>query len=205
MKIGLLLLRVLFALVAFVILAIAGLCLYLPPMCGNHFIEAIPSPGGTQKIIIFQRDCGATTGVSTQDSLLSTSEDLPNTSGNLFTSDTNDGAAPVGRGGGPALHVVWHSADFAAIAYHPAVRVFKAEPDVAGVRFIYSTTEHTSKRSAPADRPTSALLTQNSGHPLTTPSPWRTDPRPAYDLSLPNPEHQHHGNPNAPHDRANPL
>lgn len=160
MKILHLLLRVSLALVAVFVAAIVGLWLYLPPMCGNDFIEAVPSPDGSKKIVVFQRDCGATTGFSTQASILSSNEALSNTSGNVFSSDTNHGAAPSGPGGGPALQVVWRSSEAVAISYHPAVRVFKAEPQVDGVQFTYSAVEHAAQQGAPPDGLASASLRQ---------------------------------------------
>jgi hypothetical protein len=38
--------------------------------CGNDMLATIPSPSGGRKLVIFQRACGATTGFSTQASLL---------------------------------------------------------------------------------------------------------------------------------------
>lgn len=40
-------------------------------ICGNKIIQEIPSPNRKLKAVIFTRDCGATTGFSTQISLLS--------------------------------------------------------------------------------------------------------------------------------------
>lgn len=163
MKILRFLLHASLALVAFVAALVVGFWLYLPPMCGNDFIEAIPSPDGSKKVVVFQRDCGATTGLSTQASLLSRSEALSNNSGNIFTSDANHGAASSGRGGGPELRVVWRSPSTAAISYHPAVRIFKAESDVDGVKFSYSAVENAAQHGTPADRPASASLRQSGG------------------------------------------
>lgn len=158
MKILRLILRVSLALAALIVVAIVGLWFYLPPMCANDLIKAIPSPDGKKKVVVFQRDCGATTGFSTQAALLSSSEALSNKSGNVFASDTNHGAAPSGQGGGPELQVAWRNANTVAISYHPAVRVFKAEPEVAGVRFTYSAVENAAQPSTPA-----AGLPQRSG------------------------------------------
>lgn len=153
MKIVRSLLRVSLALTAVFFAGLVGLWFFGPPACGNDFVEAIPSPDGSKKIVVFQRSCGATTGFSTQASLLPATEALANSSGNVFSSDTNHGAAPSGPGGGPALQVAWQSSGAVAISYHPAVRVFKAEQQVGGVQFFYPVAQHAAQQGAPADRP----------------------------------------------------
>ena len=158
-----LLLRVSLAIAALVVAAVVGLWVYLPPMCGNGLVRSVPSPDGAKKIVVFERDCGATTGFSTHASVLPVGETLPNDSGNTFISDTNHGAAPSARGGGPKLDVVWRGSNAAEISYHPAVRVFKAEAKAAGVGFTYSATEHAAPQGTPADRPASAAPRQDGG------------------------------------------
>lgn len=56
-------------------------------MCGNEINLELMSPDKKHKAIIFQRDCGATTGFSTQVSIIKSIEELPNKSGNVLTSD----------------------------------------------------------------------------------------------------------------------
>ena len=58
---------------AFIVLlafAIYGLSELGENLCGNEIIEEIKSPDNKYKLVIFQRDCGATTGFSTQISIL---------------------------------------------------------------------------------------------------------------------------------------
>jgi len=38
--------------------------------CGNTIVEALPSPDGSHKAVVFVRNCGATTDFSTQMSVL---------------------------------------------------------------------------------------------------------------------------------------
>ena len=56
-------------------------------MCRNEINLELMSPDKKHKAIIFQRDCGATTGFSTQVSIIKSIEELPNESGNVLTSD----------------------------------------------------------------------------------------------------------------------
>jgi hypothetical protein len=105
------------------ILSFVGMFMYFGDGCANEPIAEFASPDGKTKAIVFQRDCGATTGFSTQISLLPTGSTLKNESGNLFVSDTNHGTAPSGPGGGPEVRVSWRSATELVVAYHPHAKV----------------------------------------------------------------------------------
>jgi hypothetical protein len=106
-------------------------------MCGNEVLNQHASPNGKLKLVVFERSCGATTGFSTQVSLLEASEELENEGGNVFAGDTRIGAAPAGAGGGPEVHVRWISDEAAELRHHPQTRIFRAEEVRKGVRFIY--------------------------------------------------------------------
>jgi hypothetical protein len=105
--------------------------------CGNDMLATIPSPSGGRKLIIFQRDCGATTGFSTQASLLPAHDQLRG-SGNVFVADSDHGKAPSGPGGGPPLDARWIAEDTLELRYHPQARVFLADSVQPGViiRFV---------------------------------------------------------------------
>jgi hypothetical protein len=120
--------------------AIAGACFYFlvaDSMCGNELLSEAISPNGAMKAVVFQRDCGATSGLSTQVSVLKASATIENASGNTFTADTNRGAAPSGPGGGPAVSVRWASPQTLVVSHHPGARVFTARSTVQeiNVRF----------------------------------------------------------------------
>lgn len=106
-------------------------------MCRNEVISESPSPDGTKRLVVFQRDCGATTDFSTQVSVLPASAPLPNAKGNVFISDTDHGVAPAGPSGGPSVTVTWESARSVVLTHHPKVRVFKSESDAGGVQVRY--------------------------------------------------------------------
>jgi hypothetical protein len=105
----------------------------IPPLCGNKIITEVPSPDGKLKAVSFVRDCGATTGFSTQVSIIPADSYLPNEAGNAFTSDGNHGAAASGSAGGPPVGLSWASSQELFIAHHPGARVFRAESRVSGV------------------------------------------------------------------------
>ena len=109
--------------------------------CTNTELFTVASPDGERRVVVFERSCGATTPLSTQASLLPAAKALDNGAGNLFSADTNHGAAPSGPGGGPEVRVVWVSRAAIALAHHGRVRVFKSEASVADVEIQYSTFE----------------------------------------------------------------
>ena len=64
-----------------------GVSLILDGMCGNDIVLKKVSPDNKHNVFVFNRDCGATTGFSTQISILDDDEELDNESGNLFISE----------------------------------------------------------------------------------------------------------------------
>jgi hypothetical protein len=106
-------------------------------MCGNDSLADYASPDGETKVLVFQRDCGATTGFSTQASLVTINARLRNRSGNLFIADTDHGLAPSGPGGGPELGVLWESSNRLVLQHHFRARIFKAEQRLRGVEVRY--------------------------------------------------------------------
>jgi len=98
-------------------------------MCANDVIKEAVSPDGRKKVVVFQRNCGATTDFSTQ-AVLSVGRSLPDDGGNVFSADTNYGAAPSGSGGGPELEASWVGPKELVLEHHAQARVFKAEPSI---------------------------------------------------------------------------
>lgn len=52
--------------------------------CGNDVLQKIPSPDGKYVAVIFERSCGATTGYTTEVSVLPVTANLPDERGNAF-------------------------------------------------------------------------------------------------------------------------
>lgn len=105
--------------------------------CANELLAEVASPDGKLKAVVFQRDCGATTGFSTQVSVLAASAIVGTSAGNVFTSDTNHGVAPSGPGGGPVVKVGWRTPSVLVVSHHSAARVFLAESHVGSVTVHY--------------------------------------------------------------------
>jgi len=106
-------------------------------MCENHLVAEYVSRDGRAKLVVFQRDCGATTDFSTQASLVTPDGKLPGSGGNLFIADTDHGTAPEGPGGGPELRVRWDGPKTLLLQHHAKARVFKAERLLNGVEVGY--------------------------------------------------------------------
>ena len=105
--------------------------------CGNLHLLEVPSSSGDWKAVVFERDCGATTGFSTQVSVIKAGASLSNEGGNVFVADTNHNAAPSGQGGGPVVRVTWIAHSRIRIEHHPLVRPIKAQPSYNGIRVDY--------------------------------------------------------------------
>lgn len=58
-------------------------------LCGNDPLMAEVSPDQRHVAVVFLRDCGATTGFSTQVSILDAPANLPNEAGNVAVADGN--------------------------------------------------------------------------------------------------------------------
>jgi hypothetical protein len=105
--------------------------------CDNHILSQAISPDGKYRAVVFERDCGATTGFSTQVSIMPAGRALGNNAGNAFIADDNHGTAPAGRGGGPEINIVWMSPTQLTIRHHSKAYVFKAETQIGTVQIKY--------------------------------------------------------------------
>ena len=107
-------------------------------MCANNEISSTSIPGTKYKVVVFERDCGATTGFSTQASIIKSTAKLKNENGNIFTADCNHGAAPAGPAGGPELRVKVIGPNAIELTHHPRARVFDAQINYEGISIKYS-------------------------------------------------------------------
>jgi hypothetical protein len=126
------------------ILLLIGLALFslswiLQPDCGAEIMERIQSPNGHLSAVVFNYDCGATTGFNTQISLLKPSE-VPNSPGTVFVIDDNNGQVTENYSkGGPKVRITWVSDNKLKIEHPNFSRVFKQEKLNAGISIEYST------------------------------------------------------------------
>jgi hypothetical protein len=124
--------RPLLGLIGVLVTVPAGAC----DGCENEVVSAERAPGGQRVAVIFGRSCGATTGFSTQVSLLQPSE-LPLEPGNVLVIDDNTGHVPTGPTRGPAVRARWLAGDHLELRYSGRARVFRAAESVHGVRVTH--------------------------------------------------------------------
>ena len=104
--------------------------------CQNTVASSSLSPNGALAAVLFQRDCGATTGFSTQISILRP-DDKPTGGGNAFIADDDRGAARVGSWEGSWAEAKWLAPDHLLIRYAAKSRLFMRSDNVSGVKITY--------------------------------------------------------------------
>jgi hypothetical protein len=119
-----------------VISACSG-CDELLGLCGNVVVQTVKSPDGAHVAVLFTRDCGATTALSTQVSVLGSTKSLSG-GGNAFVADDNHGAVRASSTGAIPMTLRWTAADHLSISYPAGARVFKKESRVDGVAITYA-------------------------------------------------------------------
>lgn len=97
-------------------------------LCANEVISEIASPNGSMKIVVFERNCGATTGFSTQGSLLRVRELLPDQGGNVFVSDGYE----------KNIQVEWDGNDRVTIRHPAELRFYRQEKRVGRVAVSFA-------------------------------------------------------------------
>ena len=110
----------------------------LSDLCGNNILLEKPSLDGRTKFLVFERNCGATTGFSIQGTLLDSAESLPNTSGNVFVFDYTD-----------TVNVKWISPVLIKVEVSPTVRMYKKNTLVDGIHIEYHTPAKTVSQTYP--------------------------------------------------------
>lgn len=95
-------------------------------LCDNEISQTVLSPSGRLKAVVFNRNCGATTGFNTQVSLIPASKTLPDDGGNTLI-----------LGGAVPLKVEWQSDASLRLTGIGSARVVKQVHAVAGVAVGY--------------------------------------------------------------------
>jgi hypothetical protein len=130
----------------FGLLIVAAYCSACVDPCGNEVISEQYSPNREFRAVVFQRDCGATTGFSTQVSVLAAKQRFPTEGswlqstkpGNVFVADTDHGNAPSGSGGGPDIRLEWTGPRHLRITHDKRARVSVRQKkiDIVDVEYL---------------------------------------------------------------------
>lgn len=119
--------------------------------CSNTVLSQVTSPGAELKAVIFSRHCGATTGSSTQVSILPASATLrASDAGNVLVVEDHGATAASGGVGRLALEVHWVGRNRLRLMHDSRVRALKAERSIAAVRIEYVLT--------PRDEPDTVVI-----------------------------------------------
>jgi hypothetical protein len=107
-------------------------------MCGNEIVAEIRPPDFRHKAVEFERDCGATTDVSTQVSVMESQKKLgSDDTGNAFTADSNHGSVSVHSSGVMELDMKRLNSNTLEIEYPAGARVFSSNNNVGEVAIQY--------------------------------------------------------------------
>ena len=128
-------------LICILLIQILGSCAndgpFVDNFCGNKIIKEIASPDKDYSAIMFVRDCGATTGYSTQVSIVEYGDKLENTIGNILVmSDKPSGA--IFENGGAMVEIAWNANNELNISYDKACEVFKNKSHLDGIKINYT-------------------------------------------------------------------
>ena len=104
---------------------------FINDMCKNQILSQSPIFNSSKKIVVFNRDCGATTSISTQVSILNRSDELKNSSGNIFIADNNHSQKELKV----IINIIGDKK--IKIVYSKNARVFKKEPKYQGIEIEY--------------------------------------------------------------------
>ena len=104
--------------------------------CINTAVTSKDAPDGRHQAVLFERSCGATTGFSTQISVVGAGEQ-PTDKGNVFIADDDHGSAQAANWGGPWAEMVWLSPDRFLVRHDAKARVFTQAARVSGVQIRF--------------------------------------------------------------------
>jgi len=102
--------------------------------CSNNVISEINAPGGVFKAVVFDRNCGATTGHNLQVSVLPAGTSIQGGGNVLIVDDTVSVERDLAR----LVSVTWKSPRQLSITLDPKLRVFHRARSANGVNIEYS-------------------------------------------------------------------
>lgn len=103
-------------------------------MCSLDIAQELVSPKGQYKAVLYQFDCGATTPLTTNISILGNTDEIEHEAGNMFVAFHGSRAGPWR---GPYTEIKWLSEASISISYVADAEVSKMEKAVGSVAASY--------------------------------------------------------------------
>jgi hypothetical protein len=97
--------------------------------CSDTVLREVPSPSGRLKAVLFERDCGSTTGFNRHMQILRPSESLQDNS--PFAIDDDHGSSTLD------VHMRWDGDAHLIVSRGAQARVFHEDTQVRGVAVAY--------------------------------------------------------------------
>ena len=86
--------------------------------CSNRLVQSFPSPDGTLKAVVYERNCGSTTGINRQVAILRGKDVFPTVAAmNSFFASLGD----------PKIEIVWKSTNSITINYELGFNIIRSE------------------------------------------------------------------------------
>jgi len=138
--------KVVLGLLTVIIMTIGGCVAFLDhlfsDMCATTVIDQVASPSGKLKAVVFQIDCGATSGFNSQIAIVPGNKAISERGAlpkSFFAADGDHGRAPDGKEHGPELRLNWLSDSSLEVKHHELARIIRAEKSSKGVAVDYRT------------------------------------------------------------------
>jgi hypothetical protein len=97
--------------------------------CGNEEISRLKSPDGKFEAVLFEQNCGATSSLMTNVSVVVAGEPLTDEGGNALSARPGHDGRGMGVGwGGPPPSMSWQDDRTLLIRYPPAAEIFGFPP-----------------------------------------------------------------------------
>lgn len=108
-------------------------------MCDSTHLDEVRSPSGARKVEIFNYDCGATTGFTTNLAVIESRHPMPKTNRKAFfvAEESDDTKVETYEQGGPKVGVKWTSERSIEVRHSKEIRVFRAAETADDLRITY--------------------------------------------------------------------
>ena len=101
--------------------------------CGERVISRTDAPSGEHSAVLFEANCGATTGFSTQVAVVDAGAE-PDSDRLVFAADDRDHQAQPGNWGGPDARLEWLTGEHLRITYSAGAHIFQRKAEMSGVK-----------------------------------------------------------------------